>query len=468
VSPRGNGTAPERDTRRSGQLPVVRPVSGDGPFSQLVRVLKKRVKDVFADLGKRSERFRRVYRAALKRKRGRNYRSHHRGNEVVENMVIFESFQARSYSCSPKALYRAMREDPRFDGFTLIWAFKRPEEYLDHPDMAGCELVYYASQEYYRAYAQAKYWVSNSRLPEQIEPKPEQVYVQTWHGTPFKRIGFDMTTTQNALHSTRELLNMYGREGERFTMLLSPSEFASEKFISAFNLDALDRTDVVVEEGYPRNDFLHTFTPDDVDRVRRELDLPAGKKVILYAPTWRDNQHVTGVGYTYDVQADFDRLRDDLGDEYVVLFRAHYFVTNEFDFARQQGFVRDVSGIDDINELYIVSDILVTDYSSVFFDYANLGRPIVFYMYDLEEYAGELRGFYLDLDELPGRVARTEHELVEAIGDAFLPEPALIKRYEDFRARFTYLDDGHASDRVIERMLVEGALRPLPGGVQAS
>ena len=134
--------------------------------------------------------------------------------------------------------------------------------------------------------------------------------------------------------------------------------------------------------------------------------------MVLYAPTFRDTEHSGSVGYTFRAELDFDLLRERLGDDTVVLFRPHYLVANSFDFARYEGFVFDVSAVLDINDLYIASDVLVTDYSSVFFDYVNLDRPIVFYMYDLEQYASELRGFYLDLDELPGPIVRTAEDLV--------------------------------------------------------
>lgn len=447
---------PERFSRVGGEpLVETRP----RPLLRALKLLKRYIKRLITALGKRNRWFRNAYRAGLERKHRRNYRHHYVTGGVQDQMVVFESYQARTYSCSPKALFQAMRRDPRFEGFRFVWAFKRPLEYLDHPDMAGVELVRYRSQDYFRAYAQAKYWVSNSRLPAQIEPKPEQVYVQTWHGTPLKKIGCDLLDSRNALYSNDEIFRQYSREGERFTLLLSPSRFASEKFVTSFNLERLGRGETIFESGYPRNDFMYTYTDADLARIRAELDLPEGKKVILYAPTWRDDQHKTGVGYTYDVAADFEEMRSELGDEYVILFRAHYFVANEFDFDRHEGFVRDVSHVDDINELYVVSDALITDYSSVFFDYGNLRRPIVFYMYDIDTYASELRGFYLDLDELPGPIARTQAELIDALRTMGDPDPALTARYAAFSKRFTYLDDGHSSERVLDRMLLEGSAR---------
>ncbi len=205
--------------------------------------------------------------------------------------------------------------------------------------------------------------------------------------------------------------------------------------------------------GYPRNDFLVNHTEKDVQEIKKRLGLEnSAKKIILYAPTWRDNQHSASKGYTYKTEIDFEKLKTELGDEYVILFRAHYLVANSFDFGRYEGFVRDASGVDDINELYLISDMLITDYSSVFFDYAILERPIIFYMYDLEKYRDEIRGFYLRLEELPGVIVMTEDGLVE-----------LIKLYKNrrnsdvhrvFNMKFNYLNDGQSSRRFVEDVLL--------------
>jgi CDP-glycerol glycerophosphotransferase len=195
---------------------------------------------------------------------------------------------------------------------------------------------------------------------------------------------------------------------------------------------------------------LPNTTDEDIIRVKKLLGLEhMQKKIILYAPTWRDNQHTTGVGYTLDLGTDFDKLRMALQDEYIILFRAHYLVANKFDFAKYAGFIYDVSHIDDINDLYIISDLLITDYSSVFFDYANLKRPMIFYMYDLDLYQEILRGFYLDLEELPGPIVRSENELIAAIKNSTNVDEEVITR---FNKKFNYLEDGQAAKRVVEEV----------------
>jgi len=378
-----------------------------------------------------------------------------------------------------------MLSDSRFDDFELVWVFREPiaralserghtvrglsEEAAAAGDvdldaafgpealdaLKRATIVVWGSREHDVAHARCAYWFANTVIPWHLTPRPGQAYVQAWHGTPLKRLGrdIDLSMANNALYSGRQTHKRYRREGERITHLVTPSAFATEHLCSAMGLSAQQCTGKVVEVGYPRNDALSALDPDAADRVRRRLGLPADKKMLLYAPTWRDDQYATSLGYTLDLGLDFDELRVQLGDEYVVLFRAHYLIASQFDFARLAGFVVDVSDIGDVNDLYAVSDVLVTDYSSVFFDFANLCRPIVFYMYDLDYYASGMRGFYVDLSELPGPVATDQQGLVAAVAAADSPDDDLKRRYHRFRERFNPMDDGHASERVLERVI---------------
>ena len=233
--------------------------------------------------------------------------------------------------------------------------------------------------------------------------KEEQEYIQCWHGTPLKRLGYDLDHYAEKNGSLLEVQGkLSGRDEKRVTHMPSPSEFYSEKIASAFHLKEEGKEQVLLEMGYPRNDDLVKFSDMDCEKARQELRIPKGKKVILYAPTWRENQHLPGEGYQFQLPVDFKRWREVLGEEYVVLFRAHYFISNSFEFEAFQGFVYDVSQMDDINPLYLAADVLITDYSSVFFDYANLRRPILFFMYDYEQYKHEMRDFYFDIHMLPG------------------------------------------------------------------
>lgn len=369
--------------------------------------------------------------------------------EIDDRKVYFQTFSGRGYSDSPKAMYLYMLNAPEYRGYHFVWSVRDPEKYSFLRN-DRTEVVRFRSRADNIALRTSKYWITNYRMLDHQHPRKGQVYVQCWHGTPLKRLGYDLEASDNSMNSLREIRSKYRTDAAKFSYILSPSPFCTEKFATAWNLIKTGQAGKIIEEGYPRNDRLINATEQEREEIRESLGV-GGKKVILYAPTWRDNQHTSGEGYTYKTEVDFDRLRAELGDEYVILFRAHYLVANSFDFGRYEGFVVDVSSYSDINDLYIAADILVTDYSSVFFDFANLRKPEIFYMYDLEQYAGELRGFYFPLDELPGPIVRDEDALIAAVRacEDWAPD----QKYEDFISRYAPKDDGHASERVLARII---------------
>ena len=371
--------------------------------------------------------------------------------KVDNKLILFETFMGRQYGCNPRAIYEYMITDNRFDDYRFIWVFKDLNKAQQFKALERAETVLFKSKAYYRYYAAAKYVITNSNLDYQIIKKDEQIFLQTWHGTPLKRLRCDIEAERGNVNNTLEEIKLKNdMDVIRYDYFLSPSAFASDKFISAFNLKALGKENIILETGYPRNDILSNYKDSDLAIILKELNLKNNKKILLYAPTFRDNQHDSSLGYVYDLCLDFDRLREELSDEYIVLFRAHYFVANQFDFDKYKGFVYDVSAVDDITKLYLISDMLVTDYSSVFFDYANSKRPMIFYMYDLDEYANDIRGFYIDINELPGSIVKNEEELIKYIkNNNFIYDD----KYKAFNKKYNYLDDGNASQRVVEKCI---------------
>lgn len=187
--------------------------------------------------------------------------------------------------------------------------------------------------------------------------------------------------------------------------------------------------------------------------VKKKLGIPLDKRVILYAPTWRDDEYYGPGQYQFALRFDLKHLKEELGDEYVILLRTHYFIADAIDTRGLEDFAYNVSRYDDIAELYIVSDICITDYSSVFFDYANLLRPILFYVYDFDKYKDTLRGFYISMEnEVPGPLLYTEDEVIEAVKyiDNIVEEYS--DRYTAFCKRFCNVSDGNASKRVVEQV----------------
>lgn len=372
---------------------------------------------------------------------------------VDNKMIYFSTFVGRSYSDTPKAIYEELLQDSRFSDFKFIWVFRDCENYKFLEQNKNTKVVELHSKEEKSALKKSAYWISNYRMFDYYSPKKNQVYVQCWHGVPLKRLGCDIKNSDNAMNSLEEIWAKYHQDTKRFKYLISPAKWTSEKFASAWDLKRFHKEDAIIEEGYPRNDKLINAGKEEIEKIKLLLNLSdiGSKKIILYAPTWRDNQYTNGVGYTYETQVDFERLQRELSDNYIILFRAHYLVANEFDFEKYAGFIYDVSKHDDINDLFLVSDLLITDYSSVFFDFANLKKPIIYYMYDMDYYRDGLRGFYLSLDELPGPIVKEEADLVSSI-NSMTKNFVIDEKYIAFNNKFNYLNDGKASKRVIDKI----------------
>ena len=416
-----------------------------------MELLKKYIRRYLMRHPKLRVRVREIHVAQKQRK----YRKAAASQPIDEKLVIFETFMGRQYGDNPRAIYECMLRDPRFDDFHFVWVLNDAAKAADIPGAGRFETVALHSGRYYDLYAKAKYVITNSNLDYGIIKRRGQVFLQTWHGTPLKRLRCDIEAgSGNAINSLEEIRSKNNLDVIRYDYFISPSPFASGKFASAFRLTQLGLENILIETGYPRNDLLYHFDEDFARAQKKALGIPEDKKVILYAPTFRDNQH-NGAGYVYELALDFDRLRQALGDEYVVLLRVHYFVAEQFDFDQARGFVYDVSSLDDITPLYTISDLLITDYSSVFFDYANLRRPMIFYMYDLAAYADDIRGFYIDLAELPGPIVETEDALIEAIRSVDNNAADYQEKYNVFCEKYNGLEDGHASERVIDIMFRE-------------
>lgn len=402
-------------------------------------------------MAKKNVFFRKILRKTLRTKNYLKYSIYKIKYKTDDKCIFFECFGGRNYTCNPKFIYEQMITMKEFKDYTFVWAFTKPDEHKIKPCLRTV-IVKHNSNEYYKYVAKSKYWMVNSIINESITKKRDQVYVQCWHGTPLKKLRCDIDVTGASLNTLDEIKKRNDMDAKRFDYFLSPSKYATEKFVSAFNLDNLNKENIIIEQGYPRNESLFTFTSKDVKNIKKKLGLPVDKKVMFYMPTFRDNQHTSGVGYTYKLEIDFDSIQKKFAHEYVILFSSHYFVANSIDLTKYKDFIFNVSGYDDINELYIVSDLVITDYSSIFFDYANLKRPILFYMYDLDLYKGSLRDFYLDLNELPGPIAKTQKELEDNITNINKISKKYSSKYEKFNDKFNYLDDKDSTNRVIKEL----------------
>ncbi len=416
--------------------------------------LKKSIKKYLIDAEKQGKWIGRFGNSLIGRKREHRYNKFS-GMPIDEKLIVFECFKGRKYTDSPRAIYEYLLGCDEYSSYSFVWCFRDSvmDEFRYVGDNPRTKLVRWGSEDYYRTYATAGYWFTNTRLPAAVGKRKGQIYTQCWHGTPLKKLGLDITT--EATESAEETKKAIFSDVRRYDHLISPSAYCSEKLSSAFGLKELGLEHVILETGYPRNDSLADCSPARIKEIRERIGIPEGKKAILYAPTYRED-NLTDVGeYGYREPLDMEKLREDLGNEYVILFRTHYFIRDKEKRDRYSGFIIDVSGWQEINELYIAADMLMTDYSSVFFDYSVLRRPVIFYMYDLEYYRDSLRGLYLGLEELPGPVAVNQEELTELIriSDTWFRSDEWQKRIFEFNNRFTYLDDGHASERAVHAVI---------------
>lgn len=289
-----------------------------------------------------------------------------------------------------------------------VWAFEDPSKF---PEL---DTVKIDTPTYFKTALKAKYWVTNTNIERGLRfKKKTQVYLNTWHGTALKLIGNDCPGRNDYNFDTLDYLCVCG-------------DYDESVFKSAFNA----RESTYLRCGLPRNEELWTVDEEKKLELRKKLGLPEDKKVILYAPTWRES---TDGGKSYEIKPPihFDKWKEVLGEEYVVLFRAHHQTTKVLGIQYDE-FVRDASTYPAVNDLMIASDILITDYSAIAFDYSILCKPIFCYAYDYDTYLAE-RGTYFEMnDKYPNPVCKEENELLACIkGIDYETECRNTKRFRD-------------------------------------
>lgn len=371
---------------------------------------------------------------------------------ISDNMILFESYGGKSYSDSVRAIYEELLQDEQYRSFYFVWAFQDPSKYLHLLENHHTILVRKGTKEYRRYYATARYWINNVSVPDYLTPAKNQIYIETWHGTPLKRLGCDIEVESDPRQTKRHMHKRYRNKGKKVTYFPSPSDYYKDVLTSAFDLPEGKR-DCFLKTGYPRNDRLFHSSPKEIEALKEKFNIPKGKRVILYTPTWRDSSQDTEGHFSLPSGVNLPFVMNCLGDNYVMLFRAHHQIGSHFSFGDCKQII-DVSDAADINELYLISDLMITDYSSTLFDYSLLLRPIIFHMYDRDRYRSEIRGFYLALDDLPGPVTETDEELIDAIRQS--EDCSLYKSKQiSFNNKFYPYQDGNAAKRVIEQCLTQ-------------
>lgn len=355
--------------------------------------------------------------------------------------IVYNSYNGR-YCDSPRTFYEALIEQR--DPHEHVWLMD-----VDHKEFfpPGASVVPIYTPAAVQALESADLVVSNSHLEMDWRKRPGTIYVQTWHGTPLKRIHAD------ALWSPEGLLDHLSLDVDRWDVLLSPNSFSTTTLRQAFRWSG-----EVLETGYPRNDVLSSRSAATIrSRVRRELGIENGRIVVLYTPTWRDDAFWDGDPAADPLALDVNRFLCGLGEDHVLLLRLHYKLTDRLGPIDHPA-VRDVSRYPDISDLYLACDLMVTDYSSTMFDFAVTGKPLLFYTYDMERYSKELRGFYFDLAaDPPGPLVSTTDALVRRIRDIESVKAEHADAYARFRDKFCHLDDGAATERILQRFVPQAS-----------
>jgi CDP-glycerol glycerophosphotransferase len=350
-------------------------------------------------------------------------------SRVADDVAMFESWHGK-FSDNPRALSEELRR--RDPDMTQVWVLADPSQ---GPPWATC--VQPETGRYLRALGRPRWLVASNEMPGYFRKKRKCTYVQTWHGTPLKRIAFDMP--KPTFDAGDRYLRNLRKDVAQWDYLVSPNRFSTDLFRRAFQYDG-----DILETGYPRNDVLSSPSSADLrGATRAELGIGEAQVAVLYAPTWRDST-------TFALELDLDAMTGQLGERYVLLLRSHQLVAKDASIA-QHPQIREVSHLDDIRNLYLAADVLITDYSSVMFDFAVTRKPMLFFTYDIERYRDELRGFYFDFSaEAPGPLLRTTGEIIEALTRLDAVVTDYTTAYARFVGRFCHLDDGRASSRVLD------------------
>ncbi|MGI9085930.1 MAG: CDP-glycerol glycerophosphotransferase family protein [Aeromicrobium sp.] len=351
------------------------------------------------------------------------------GSLPAVDAVYFESFFGRNATCNPRAMDREIaRRHPDLRRYWSVDDFS-----IDVPE--GATPLVIGSQEWWKVRETARWVVTNEWLRTRYVKRSFQTVLQTWHGSMYKMIGLDRSKLGGA-HLQKARL-----ERSNWDMFISQNADTTSIIRRAY-----DFSEGIVESGYPRNDELRDPDPSRAAQIRNRLGIPEGNTVVMYAPTWREKGQEVGLLNVIE-------LSDQLGPGFTFLQRGHVRMLDRGAVVRHDHVI-DVSTYPQINDLYLAADLLITDYSSMMFDYSVTRRPMIFFTPDIDEYTDpKVRGVYFDLEEISvGPVVRTPQEVVDLLGSIDSWAPTYDERYEAWSARFNHADDGHAASRAVDAL----------------
>ncbi len=317
-----------------------------------------------------------------------------------DKLILFNSFAGRKYDDSPKAIFEEMIKDKRFQNYHFVWAFHSPDEF--HIDSAI--KIKTDTLKYFITALKARVWITNSSVERGLNFKGKNTfYFNTWHGTPIKRMGSDLSTNNQSFSS---------KSKNQTDVMTSQSDFETNIFSRVFGIPK----DHFLCCGLPRNDNLAKYTASVQNEMKKKLKIPLDKKVILYAPTFREYEKGSGGECILIPPMHIEQWKQELGSDYVLFFRVHYEVSKAMEI-KEDEFVYDMSKYPTLEDLMVAADILISDYSSIFFDFSIMGKPMLHFTYDYEKYSAN-RGMYFDIREkLDG--GYDEHEIIRLLKSGY-------------------------------------------------
>lgn len=295
-------------------------------------------------------------------------------------LIVFMSFGGRKFDDSPKAIYDQMIKDKRFQGYQFLWAFNKPNEF----QIPVGKTIKTDNLKYYLTILKARVWITNSSMERGLSFKGKNTfYFNTWHGSPIKFMGTDIPKNSKSFGEKIKC---------RYNVMTSQGKQEAEIFSRVYNIP-IENFRII---GLPRNDSLAHYSLEHRKKIRAKLGIELNSIAILYAPTYRE-YHRTSNGIQLSLPIDLHKWEEKLGKTHTLLLRAHYSVTKVMNIT-ENSFVHNVSDYPLLEDLMIASDILISDYSSMFFDYSIMGKPMICFAFDYEEYAKK-RGLYFDIRE---------------------------------------------------------------------
>ncbi|AYW48789.1 hypothetical protein C7K38_10595 [Tetragenococcus osmophilus] len=359
---------------------------------------------------------------------------------IKDNVILYESFHGKGMTDNPFAIFKYLLNNPEFKNMKHVWVLNNSEDneyYNYYKKFDNVEFIKTHTKQYFYYLASAKYLINSVSFPPYFLKKDDQVYVNTWHGTPLKTLGKDMegSITQHSNLQKNFLQSNY---------ILSPNEFTSEKIVYSHDINDI-YTGKVLENGYPRIDniFYESRVLESVFPI-----LKGNKKLVLYAPTWRGEVGKVDDIVEQIVQSINDIVENINIDEYEFLVKVHPLVYKYIEGMEFEGITLIPNWVD-TNELLHYVDILVTDYSSIFFDFLVTDKPIIFYLYDKDEYLAK-RGVYLDLDALPGSICYTAEDVSTNIINSDVITQNHKEQIESYKNKFTNYDNGSVTRDYID------------------